>query len=113
LTVRFLVDAQLPPALARQLSSLGHQADHVAEVGLLTASDPEIWQFASANGAAIVTKDADFVTLRALRSQGPAVVWIRIGNTTTRELLARLAATLPKIVEALDKGEHVVEVADA
>jgi predicted nuclease of predicted toxin-antitoxin system len=28
--VRFPIDAQLPPSLARQLSSYGHQATHVA-----------------------------------------------------------------------------------
>jgi predicted nuclease of predicted toxin-antitoxin system len=32
--MRFLVDAQLPPALARWLAEKGHDARHVADVGL-------------------------------------------------------------------------------
>jgi len=32
---RFLVDAQLPPALARKLTALGHKAIHVLDVDLL------------------------------------------------------------------------------
>jgi predicted nuclease of predicted toxin-antitoxin system len=40
--VRFLVDAQLPPALARALSERGYVAEHVADVGLLSATDAEI-----------------------------------------------------------------------
>ncbi|MGE0592105.1 MAG: DUF5615 family PIN-like protein [Vicinamibacterales bacterium] len=31
--MRFLVDAQLPPVLARRLESLGHRAEHVADQG--------------------------------------------------------------------------------
>jgi len=32
--MRFLVDAQLPPALARTLEAGGHEAEHVADIGL-------------------------------------------------------------------------------
>jgi predicted nuclease of predicted toxin-antitoxin system len=35
--MRFLIDAQLPPALARWLSSAGHDAEHVADIGLAGA----------------------------------------------------------------------------
>ena len=37
--MRFLVDAQLPPALARFLASLGEEAIHVLDAGLLEADD--------------------------------------------------------------------------
>jgi predicted nuclease of predicted toxin-antitoxin system len=37
--VRFLIDAQLPPALARYLAALGHDAKHVSDVGLLMAGN--------------------------------------------------------------------------
>jgi uncharacterized protein (DUF433 family) len=65
--VRFLVDAQLPPALAHHLVELGHEAVHVGDVGLLAARDQDIWRHALAIGAVLVTKDEDFVTMRALR----------------------------------------------
>jgi predicted nuclease of predicted toxin-antitoxin system len=73
--VRFVVDAQLPPVLVRFLISAGHQADHVADVGLAAASDGEIWRCAQECGATIITKDEDFLSLRALRSDGLAIVW--------------------------------------
>ena len=44
--MRFVVDAQLPPALARFLASLGEEAIHVLDAGLLEADDGEIWSFA-------------------------------------------------------------------
>lgn len=59
--MRFLVDAQLPPALARRIEAMGHAAEHVADCGLATAPDPHVRQYAAATGAVIVTKDEDFV----------------------------------------------------
>ena len=108
--MRFLVDAQLPPALARHLAALGHEAGHVADVGLLSASDRDIWKHATMIGATLVTKDEDFVTLRALQASGPSVVWIRFGNTTKRAVLERFSAALPAILAALERGEHVIDV---
>jgi len=61
--VRFLVDAQLPPALARWIESRGHWAAHVATVMTPSESDAAIVTYANEHGAAIVTKDADFLTL--------------------------------------------------
>lgn len=37
---RFLIDAQLPPALARWLVAQGHAAEHVNDAGLDGADDP-------------------------------------------------------------------------
>ena len=48
--MKFLVDAQLPPALARFLQSSGYPGEHVSEVGLLGAEDQQVWAFASAGG---------------------------------------------------------------
>ena len=82
LIVRFLVDAQLPPALAHWLEAKGHEASHVYDLGLLEARDREIWEHAGSAAAAIVTKDEDLVTLLSVSRTGPAAVWVRLGNTT-------------------------------
>lgn len=108
--MRFLVDAQLPPALARHLVTLGHEASHVADAGLLASRDRDIWRYAEANGAVLITKDEDFVTLRALNPRGPAIVWVRVGNATKRNLIARFVAALPAIVAAIARGETIVQV---
>jgi predicted nuclease of predicted toxin-antitoxin system len=41
--VRFPVDAQLPPALARWLAEQGHAAEHVFDLGMAGADDKAIW----------------------------------------------------------------------
>ena len=71
MTVRFLIDTQLPPALARHLISLRHEAAHVAELDMAAARDRDIWDRAAADGSILVAKEEDFVTMRVFRSAGP------------------------------------------
>src|ERR1035437_8988178 len=56
----FLVDAQLPPALARFLEAHGQVFKAPCETGLCDADDTAIWTFAQASGWVVVTKDEDF-----------------------------------------------------
>lgn len=109
--MRFLVDAQLPPALARWLAQQGYEAEHVADINLATASDGAIWQHAEQSGAVILTKDEDFAIWHDMR--GPTalrVVWIRIGNTRKAELIRRVERLLAMIIERLERGETLIEV---
>jgi predicted nuclease of predicted toxin-antitoxin system len=108
--LRFLIDAQLPPRLARRLAERGHDATHVAGIGLADASDADIWRAAFERAAVLVTKDQDFAVARAVAATGPAIVWVRIGNTSNDILLARLLTSLGAIEEAIARGETVVEV---
>lgn len=108
--MRFLVDAQLPPALARWLAAKGHEAEHVDDKGMQAASDTTIWDYALACSAAIVTKDEDFAQRKVLTEVGPVVVWIRLPNTRRRDLLAWFETILPNILVALERGETLVEV---
>ena len=108
--MRFLVDAQLPPALARLLSDRGHIAEHVVDCGLERASDRAVWAHAVDSRACIVTKDEDFAVRRMLHAEGPAVVWVRLGNTTRQQLLRWFDGLLPSILAALERGETLIEV---
>lgn len=106
--MRFLVDAQLPPALARLIAVHGYDAKHVAEVGLMAATDPAIRTYAVDHGYTIISKDEDFARRRNASKSGPAVVWVRVPNQTTRALLAWFGNVLPNVVQSLDRGEVVV-----
>ena len=108
--MRFLVDAQLPPALAIWIARHGHEAEHVAELGLTSASDEAIWRFAIDAGAIIVTKDEDFALRRVAHAEGPAVLWIRVGNTGTRALLALMHPLFEAVVAGFERGETLIEI---
>ncbi|HXV01836.1 MAG TPA: DUF5615 family PIN-like protein [Caulobacteraceae bacterium] len=109
--MRFLVDAQLPPALARWLENTGgHSAEHVADLGMQAASDAAIWDFALSGGCVIVSKDEDFTQRKALVGGGPSLIWIRLPNTRRRELIARFERDWPDILAALERGETLIEL---
>lgn len=109
--MRFLVDAQLPPALSRYLAAEGHDAGHVADIGLGGAKDQAIWEYAARVGALIVSKDEDFAQRTFFGKSGPPVVWIRLPNSRKRELLLWFEPLLPRIIEALERGERLIEIA--
>lgn len=108
--MQFLIDTNLPPALADWLRSRGHEAEHTVSLELASATDRQLWDYALAHGAVIVTKDEDFVLLKTNEPSGPQIVWIRIGNATRGLLLTKLNSTWPTIMSALKGGEGVVEI---
>jgi predicted nuclease of predicted toxin-antitoxin system len=108
--VNFLVDAQLPPALARWIAERGHQAVHVYDVSLHTANDPTIWRRAEADRSIIITKDEDFVDRWLLSDRPVSLVWIRKGNCSNRALLAWLEPLWPDTVKRLEQGEKLIEL---
>lgn len=109
--MRFLVDSQLPPALARWLTAAGHPSEHVADVGMAAASDPSVWAYAVRTGAVIITKDQDFAVHRIMSDAlTPGVVWLRIGNSRRAELLRWFEPLLPAILSALGEGMRLIEV---
>ena len=108
--MRFLVDTQLPAALARWLGERGHRAEHVLEIGLAQSKDAVVWRYAQEHGAVIITKDEDFAEWVRRGRPGPAVVWLRIGNSSKRGLLVWLGPLLPLIVQKLEQNNRLVEV---
>jgi predicted nuclease of predicted toxin-antitoxin system len=89
--VKLLLDHNLSPRLVTALQHDYPDSSHVREVGLSTASDEAVWQYAARHGFTIVTKDADFHQRSFLFGHPPKVVWIRAGNcsTATIETLLR------------------------
>jgi predicted nuclease of predicted toxin-antitoxin system len=80
------------------------------DCGLLDAADLVIWDYGVTAGAVLLTKDEDFALRRALETAGPAVVWLRVGNTRKAELLRWFEPLLPEILLALAHGETLLEI---
>ena len=108
--MNFLVDAQLPPALARWLADQGHSTQHVDDVGLTGAEDSVIWNHALGVHAIIVTKDEDFAERTARTAAGPVIVWLRIGNATNRALLEWLEPRWSSVIQLLIDDNRLIEV---
>ncbi len=108
--MRFLVDTQLPAALARWLTEQGHPSEHVFDLGMAQGKDNVIWLYAAEHQMVIVSKDEDFADCVLRGRSGPGVVWLRIGNSSTKALLIWLERLLPVILRKIEQGERLVEV---
>lgn len=108
--MRFLVDAQLPPALAKLLRDHGHLAEHVTDIGPGNTPDRDLWRYALENEAVIVTKDEDFSLMFAMRGEAPTVVWVRIGNTRKDALLDWFRPLIDQIVALVEDGQQLIEL---
>lgn len=106
--IRFLVDAQLPPALCDWFEAKGYTAQHVAEMLGGRTPDRVIAACAASGGWTLVTKDDDF------RFRFPPVeyrlIWLCCGNITNVGLRVWLDKRWPMIAVRLDAGETLIEV---
>ena len=109
--MKFVIDAQLPPALARWLDAEGIASIHVADLGLDNATDTRIQRWCAEHAAVVVSKDEDFRHWRSRSDdEHPAVVWVRFGNCRKQELIRKFAAVLPAILKSLEAGEKLIEI---
>jgi predicted nuclease of predicted toxin-antitoxin system len=107
--MRLLLDANLSATLAVTLTKAGHDTNHVADVGLLHASDDAIFDYAAEHGQVVVTADTDFPIMLALRRvAAPSVVLLRhVTELPRQEHGALLIANLPQVRDELDRGAIV------
>jgi predicted nuclease of predicted toxin-antitoxin system len=103
--MKLLLDENLSPKLAGFLQDLFPGSEHVEDCGLGSTSDEEIWRFAKENDFVIVSKDSDFYDRSALYGEPPKVVWLRVGNCSTKDLeplLRRSASSIAALAVSSD-----------
>ena len=81
--MKLLLDQNLSHRLIPILEAQFPDSAHVRAVGLGSASDAEVWEFARAGGYTLLTKDTDFRQRSFTFGAPPKVVWIALGNCTT------------------------------
>lgn len=100
--MKLLFDQNLSHKLCRRLDDLFPASSQINLLGLGTADDRAIWQFAGSNGYALVSLDADFAEMAALIGPPPKVVWLRCGNQPT----AAIEDLLRNHAQAISTFEH-------
>jgi len=106
--VKFLVDAQLPRHLVRQLTAAGHDAVHTFDLpaGNRTPDDM-IVALADTENRVVITKDRDFVTRFLLRGQPRKLLLVSTGNISNDALSRLLAINLPGLEAMLAQHDFV------
>jgi predicted nuclease of predicted toxin-antitoxin system len=95
--MKLLFDQNLSPRLPSLLADLYPDSAHIRELGMRDATDTEIWDYAKANGFAIVSKDSDFQARSLLYGHPPKFIWLRVGNcsvTTIEDLLRKQSVAI-------------------
>ena len=106
--MNFLVDAQLPRRLARELHELGHDAVHTLDLPRQNATkDSEINALAGSEGRILVTKDSDFRDSHLRLGLPRRLLQVTTGNIKNADLLALIRSHLPEIEDAFGGSDYV------
>lgn len=81
--MKLLLDENLSPRLVRIVEDLFPGTQHVRDVGLKSAGDQVVWEFAGAHEFAIISKDGDFRQRSLLYGMPPKVIGLLVGNCST------------------------------
>ncbi len=108
--MKFLVDNQLPTALARWLRAKGLDAELVLERDQGQTDDRQIWLEAIAESRIVISKDEDFFILATRPNDAGQLLWLRVGNCRTQALLAALDQAWVAIEQAFQSGQRIVEL---
>ena len=84
--MRLLLDQNLSHRLKAPLATVYQVVAHVRDFSLERADDTSVWDFAKANGFAIVSKDSDFHQRSLVFGHPPKVIWLRLGNCSTTDI---------------------------
>ena len=85
--MKLLFDENIAPGLVLALGDVYPESAHVRDCGLKSAPDSMVWSFAAREGYVIVSKDADFRQRSFVLGHPPKVVWIRLGNCSTAQIV--------------------------
>lgn len=88
--MKLLFDQNISFRIIKKLTDQFPECKHVSDCGLQDSEDMYIWEFAKAHKYTIVTFDSDFYDISLMNAHPPKIIWIRIGNQTTDELVKLL-----------------------
>jgi predicted nuclease of predicted toxin-antitoxin system len=110
---RLLFDENLSHLLVELIAPDFPASNHVRNCGLKGADDTDVWRFAGQNGFTIVSKDGDLHQMSLLYGAPPKVIWLRLGNCRTNEVLDQLRRNKATILEFANEAEGALLILGA
>ena len=110
--MNLLFDQNISFRLVKKIIDIFPDSKQVRELGLEDSTDIEIFNFAKRNNYAIVTFDSDFCNLSVLKSNPPKIIWLRTGNTTTKNLINLIRGKQEMIKLFLSEPYDCLEISE-
>ena len=104
--MNLLFDQNISFRIIKRVDDIFPGSISARELGYDNPHDFDIWKFAKANNYSIVTFDSDFIDLSNLRGFPPKIIWLRIGNTSTKKIAERILMEQTNILEFLNNSEN-------
>jgi predicted nuclease of predicted toxin-antitoxin system len=95
--MKLLIDENVSFRIVKQLNELFPDSVHVTDVVPPLKNDFSIYQYAKDNNFTIVTFDEDFIEIQALKGFPPKIIWLRMGNSSTLNILHKLSINVQSI----------------
>ena len=88
--MQLLLDENLSRRIVPFLQNDYPNTTQVVLLGMESATDRIIREFAKDNNYVIVTRDADFFEMNLLYGQPPKIIWLKTGNTSKAVVIKQL-----------------------
>jgi predicted nuclease of predicted toxin-antitoxin system len=107
--LKLLIDMNLSNKLVKHLREAGFGCQHWKEIGDSRAPDTELFDWAVAHGAVVITRDLGFGNiLTATQFDAPSVVQVRCEDSHSQSAFPIILQALRQCEEQLRQGALVV-----
>lgn len=106
--IKFLLDAGVPRSVQRFLESQGFAVTHVADTGLISATDQEIYRYANEESFVLISRDKDFGSMLDYPAGGIGIIIIRDLNLSAPEIRDLFETAWDRIKEEKLAGSLII-----
>ena len=96
--MKLLLDENLSDRIVSRILDLFPGSVHAKSEGLLQTDDALVWRFAKESGFSIVSKDSDFHQRSLVLGQPPKLIYLRVGNCSTQQIVDLLRTKIVLIL---------------
>jgi predicted nuclease of predicted toxin-antitoxin system len=103
--MKLLFDQNISFKVAKKIQDIFPGAKHLSDLRIENYKDIEIWEYSKSNNYCIVTLDYDFIDISTLKGFPPKIIWLRIGNTSTENIINKILSESKLINEFLSSTD--------
>jgi predicted nuclease of predicted toxin-antitoxin system len=103
--VKLLFDENISFRIVRGVLPHFPDSQHTKDIVPALTGDHSIFKFAKENDFTIVTFDVDFQHIQMMNGFPPKIIWLRLGNTSTLDVLNRLLEKSKIIIQFINNED--------